>query len=113
MTLLGDDFRKRAEKNNAEAATFFDAADFKANPKTQTAAVISKITANMLYLLGETVDYLRESETIDASGERRKRLADRNDAIRKAYTAGVAGGDFTNYDQLVKEFVESAGTNGD
>ena len=104
MTLLGDDFRKRAAENNKQAAAFFDSADFKSNPTIQATAVISKVTANTLYLLGELVDYLRTSEAGDATSDRRKQYAERNDAIRKAYAAGMKSGDYTNFDQLIAEF---------
>ena len=104
MSHLGNDFRRRAEEHNAQAETLFSAGDFDVNRKTQAAAVIAKTTANMLYLLGELVDYLRESETIDDADARRKQIADRNNAIREAYTAGMTSGDFTNFDQLVETF---------
>lgn len=109
MTLLGDDFRKRAESNNAEAKQFFESPEFATSPKIQASAVISKVTANTLYLLGEVVDYLRGSDAVDASAERRARYAERNEAIRKAYLAGVQSGDFTNFDQLVSDFAASVG----
>jgi len=109
MSGLGDDFRKRAAENNATAEKLFSAAEFATDRKAQAAAVIAKVTANMLSIMGELVDYLRESETVEDSALRRKRIADRADAIRKAFVAGATSGDFTNYDRLVDEFAESLG----
>ncbi len=114
MTFLGDNFRERAEKQTAAAKEFFEAPDFKSNPKAQTSAVICKVTANMLHVMGEMVDYLRGSEALDASAVRRKQIADRMAGFRDAYTAGVSSGDFTNFDRLTDDLVAIiGGSNGE
>jgi hypothetical protein len=113
MTLLGDDFRRRSEENSQTAADLFGAADFAANPKTQTAAVIAKVTANLLYIAGEMVDYLRMSEVGDASSVRRREHAERSDRLRKAYMAGMTSGDFADYDRLLDEFAAALANRGE
>ena len=113
MSGLGDDFRKRAEENNAVAEHLFSSAGFVTDRKIQATAMIAKVTANMLSLLGELVDYLRESEVVDDNAARRKRIADRAEAIRKAFVAGAVSGDYTNYDRLVDDFAKCLGGDGD
>ena len=112
MSFLGDDFRRRAEEYNAEAAKLFASPEFPSSPKVQVSTTVAKVTANVLHLLGETVDFLRASDTTDASYERRKVLAERNEALRKAFMAATTTGDYTRYDELVKEFVDAASGNG-
>lgn len=104
MTMLGDDFRRRAEKNNATAEELFASAKFASSPKVQASAVIAKVTANFLYIQGELVDYLRMSDATDAASARRMKYAEQNEAMRNAYVAGVESGDFTEYDRLLAEF---------
>jgi hypothetical protein len=113
MTMLGDDFRHRAEENNKTANDLFGAADFATNAKTQTAAVIAKVTANFLYVAGEMVDYLRLSEAGDASSVRRREYAERSEKIRNAYMVGMSSGDFSTYDRLLDEFAAALANRGE
>lgn len=108
MSFLGDDFRRRAEEYNAEATKMYESAEFASSPKVQASMIVAKTTANTLYLLSEVVDFLRASDATDASYERRQALAGRNEALRKAFMAAMTTGDYTRYDELVKEFVDAA-----
>lgn len=110
MSGLGDDFRKRAEKQKATAVELFGSREHDTNRRVQGSAIIAKVTANMLSLLGELVDYLRLSEEVDDATARRRAQSERLDAIRKAAVAGAATGDYTNYDRLIAEFGRTIGS---
>ncbi|MEE9597222.1 MAG: hypothetical protein V3V96_10645 [Acidiferrobacterales bacterium] len=110
MSGLGDNFRERAEKQNATAAELFGSREHDTDRKVQGSAIIAKVTANMLLLLGEVVDYLRLSVEVDDATTRRRAQSERLDAIRKAAAAAAATGDYTNYDRLVAEFGRTIGS---
>jgi hypothetical protein len=103
MSGLGDDFRKRSKEWHAEAEELFGSKLFGTDRKTQSAATVAKITANMLTLLGEVVDYLRASEAIDGAAERRKTRAERFNELRKAFIDAGTTGDYTDYERIVGE----------
>jgi hypothetical protein len=109
---LGDDFRKRAAAKNEEAAKFLKSQEFQTNRVVQASAVVTKVTANMLSLLAEVVDYLRGEDAIDASAEKRQARTERFHGLRKAFVAATNDGDFTEYDRLIAELSQPVARGG-
>jgi hypothetical protein len=109
VTILGDDFRRRAEDNNQTAAELFSSAQFATDAKIRASMIVAKVTANVLSVGGEIVDFLAGAATVDEATQRRHTIAERADAIRKAFVAAAATGDYTRYDQLVAEFAAGLG----
>lgn len=112
MGVFGDALRERCEKQEEAAKTLFESKRFDQEPKTQALAIVAKVTANLLYVLADTVDYLRASESMDEDAKRREAYMERNNAIRNAATLGAASGDWSNFDRLVREFGAVASAEG-
>lgn len=109
MLSLGDDFRSRSTEQLEAAITLFESPDFAVDPTKQMGFVVAKVTANMLQVLSEVVDYLHGTDKMNAGDERRAKLMEKSNAIR---TAG-ASGNWDEFDRLVREFGTSSPTGSD
>ena len=108
MGLLGDDFRRRSDEHNETAASILVAPDFVTDPKKQTAVVVAKVTANVLQLLGETVDYLEVSSSKPVQSN-----VNSQHELRKAAAIGVSTGDWSKFNELVEQGHDSgSGSDG-
>ncbi len=109
MTSLGDDFRKRSAEQHKAAMAVLELPTFSVEPKSQALFVVGKVTANLLELLGETVDYLHGTATMDALAKQRAKTLEKTNAIRNAAAAGEWG----EFNRLVREFGGGSPAGGD
>lgn len=109
MSSLGDDFRKRSDEQHAAAMKLLESPSFGVDAKEQAVFVVGKVTANVFEALGEVVDYLRGTASLDAAAKKRAEIMERNDAIRNAAVAR----EWTEFDRLVAEFGTGGGSGSD
>jgi hypothetical protein len=109
MSALGDSFRERAGEQHAAALAILETATFPTDPKAQVTFVVGKVTANVLQLLGETVDVLEGTATLDNLSARRAKILEKTNGIRDA----AATGEWDEFDRLVRELGRGGHTAGD
>ena len=99
MAELSDVFRRRSQEQAASSAALFDEEDFDENPKKQALAIIGQVNATVLDAFADVLDnstLLGKSAAASALFERRKKVLERNDAIRMA----AAKGEWDEFDRL-------------
>lgn len=104
MPSLGESFRSRATEQQQHARTLFESPEFGVDPQKQALFVAAKVTANMLQLLGEVIDYLRAADNMDAAAEHRAKILEKSNAIRNAAAAAAATGNWDDFDRIASEF---------
>lgn len=100
MPTLGDDFRKRSAEQHEAAINLLESDTFAVDAKEQSMFVVGKVTANLLQVMGEVVDYLHGMDTLDAAAVERDRILEKTNGIRNAAAAGEWG----EFDKLVRAF---------
>ena len=109
MQSLGENFRSRSAEQHENALALLKSPEFITDPEKQAMFVVGKLTANVLHVLGEMVDYLDGAGKMNAADDRRTKILERNDAIRNA----AASGNWEEFDRLVSQFGKSGHTGSD
>jgi hypothetical protein len=106
VNLFSSELHRRASDQRAAAAVMLESVDLGTEPKKQVTAIVGFCTANVLDALADVLDYLRESPGLDAKMAERRKIMERNDAIRRA----AAKGDWAEFDRLVGDSGPAPGT---
>lgn len=99
MAELSETFRRRSKEQSESSLALFAEADFDTNAKKQAMFVIGQVNATMLDALADVLDngtLLGKSAAASALFERRRKVLERNDAIRLA----AAKGEWDEFDRL-------------
>lgn len=108
MSILSQDFRSRSAAQLKNAQDLFGAAEFKTDPKVQATFVVAKVTANMLTIFADMVEFTDGANSQDEVRARRNAQTDKNHALQVAAAAGNWESVANIVDGIVKDAVTKA-----
>ena len=99
MATLSESFRQHAVEQRKASNVLMEANPTLGQISTEklVASIVGQVNANALETMADALDYLQKTAGSDGLLDRRRKILERNDAIRTA----AAKGDWNEFDKLV------------